>query len=546
MRIVSDDQILDLGFRTEFLKEITDSLNTTRKQFMKRRYDVFKDDTKKYVLEYFQNESAKGEEVIAEIKNRASNISFCRKIIDQKCMVYKDGAKREIADGNEQLQNSLGTLEDVLNINSVMKKTNKYEELFKNALVQVMPYETSKGWKVKLNVLPPFLYDVIEDANNPEEAKVVVFSNFNPERSQANYAQPGMSGYRNESSATSTTEDINQVIEDLNRSEGDELEYVWWSDNYHFTTNSKGEIIPGRQEVDLINPVGELPFVDFSREKDGSFWAVGGEDLVEGSILLNVLLTDLYYIAKFQGMGIGYMFGKGIPKNLKVGPSTFVTLEVEQGDPTPQLGFASSNPPIDSHIKMIEGYLAYLLSTNNLDAGTIIGTLTASSATSGVQEAIKRSENLDDVEDQQESYRDNEPVLFRLVFKWLNMFYERGLLAPEFSAVGKIPEETKVVVRFNKPSAYQGENEKLAAIEKRLELGISSKVGAVIADNPGMTKEEAEELLDTITLETAKERKQKIRLYIPEQPLMNKKKIVEEEDEDGDIEDNTQDKASAE
>lgn len=543
MKIINDSEILNIDFRQQFLQDITGSLNTARKNFMKRRYDVFKDDTKKYVLEYFKNESASGEEILEEIKNRASNISFCRKIIDKKCLVYKDGAKREVVDQYEAFQSAIDLLIDMLNLNSVMKKVNKYEELFKNSLVQVVPYESQTGWRVKLNVLPPFLYDVIEDANNPEAAKVIVFSNYNPKRSQANYTAPEMSGFRNKTTQIAATEDLNQIMIDLEYQPNDEPEYVWWSDNYHFTTDSKGEIIQGRQEPDLSNPIGELPFVDFSRDKDGNFWVLGGEDIVEGSILLNVLLTDLYFIAKFQGMGIGYMFGKGVPKNMKVGPSSFVTLEVEQGDPTPALGFASSQPPIESHIRMIEGYLAYLLSTNNLEAGSIVGSLNATTAASGIQEVIRRAENIDDIEDQQEIYKDNEPDIFRITLKWLNLYFDLGLLDEKFKAIGKIPENIRVVTKFSKPHTFLSEKERLDVIEKRLALGLDSKLDAIMRDNPDLTKDEAIEKLARINEESAMENMAKMKMFqspiapVAEMPMDKMTMMESEEDEDEEEED---------
>lgn len=547
MKIKNDSEILNQDLRVQFIQEINSPANITRKKFMKRRYDVFKDDTKKYVLEYFEDESSAGEDILPEIKNRASNISFCRKIIDKKCMVYKDGAKREVAgDDSEELQTAIDLLTNLLNINSVMKKANKYEELFKNSLVQVVPYETNQAWKLKLSVIAPYLYDVIEDSNNPELAKVVVLSSYKVNSYGEASTSSNADGVRGDYSNQSGYADLNDTIQSLSQDPNEQVEYIWWSDNYHFTTNAKGELIPGKQEDNLANPIGELPFVDFSRDKDGNFWAVGGEDIVEGSILLNVLLTDLYFIAKFQGMGIGYMFGKGVPKNMKVGPSSFVTLEVEQGDPTPSLGFASSNPPIDSHIRMIEGYLAYLLSTNNLEAGSIVGTLTAQSATSGVQEAIKRSENLDDVEDQQEVYRDNEPQIFKLVFKWMNLYFDRGLLADDFLMVGKIPDNTRVVTKFNKPQTYLSAKDRLDVIEKRLTLGLDSKIDAIMQDNPNLTKEEAEEKLERINQEVADNQRSKMQMYMPanKKPEMTQDDMDEEEDGEEDGEDNVQDKAA--
>ena len=96
--------------------------------------------------------------------------------------------------------------------------------------------------------------------------------------------------------------------------------------------------------------------------------------MVDGSIALNLSLTNLAYILKFQGMGIFYLFGKGIPKeNIRIGPSTIITLDMEEGDPNPTAGFANPGAPIDQHLKSMEQHLAFLLSTNGLEVSTIQG-----------------------------------------------------------------------------------------------------------------------------------------------------------------------------
>lgn len=496
-KIGNEDSILDLSMRMKIISDIEGPENSERKDISKKRYEVFKDNTAQFVIENLRSEL--GHEVVKEIIHRTSNISICRKIVDKKALVYKDGARRTLSPLVEDDQVKLDELIDITGFNSVVKKVNSYLELFKNTEVYIYPYYDSAqdAWDIKLKVLRPHDYDVVEDAENPEIGRVYVFSYYtSADASDSRYADVNESGFhdRNDSSLSFRAGDQrDQTIADSPSDEGaNDKEYVWWTNKFHFTTDGSGRVIKDKSPEDLLNPIGELPFVNFSKDKDGSFWALGGEDLVDGSILINMLLTDLYYIAKLQGMGIFYLFGKGVPKSIKVGPSDAIILETNEESPEPKIGFASSNPPIEAHMKMIEQYLAMLLSTNNLEVNTIQGELKATSANSGIQEMIRRAENTDDIEYQREQYKRKEPEIFRKLIKWINFYGDKNLVAERFEDIVGLDPEHKIKLTFNAPSQFMTEGERLEIIEKRRDLSLDSVIDSMIRDNPELTLEEAE------------------------------------------------------
>ena len=514
MKMNNEDQILDIAFRKRVIDEIEGNENRKRKREALKRYEIYKDNVKKYVLEAMQNEST-DKKIVEEIANRSANISFCRKIINKKAMVYKSGVVRTAGLEDETF---IEKLVDITDFNTKMKKTNRYSELFKNATVEIMPYAdpATNKYKYIIKVLPPYLYDVIEDEINPEVPRVYIKSYFS-EEGASKYRTENMAGFREGGETINQKEGdgIDQIIADTPSDFGANNKlYIWWSNKYHFTTDHKGFIVEGKQEDDYANPIGVLPFYNFSKEQDGQFWAIGGDDIIEASVTLNILLTDLFYIAKYQGMGIGYLFGKGVPKNMKVGASSFISVDIDEGDPTPQIGFASSNPPIAAHLDMIERYVAFLLSTNNLEPGTVQGQMSAAGAASGIQEMVRKSENMDDITDQQEMYRDGEPVLFDILIKWHNLYYERGMLIDELQALGKIDEKLNIKPRFMEQQAFVTEQEKLDIIEKRKSLGLDSMIDSIIRDNPDLSREEAEERIKRILkeklLETSKQMKEEI------------------------------------
>lgn len=542
--INKEADVLDEDYRKMIIKEINGDENISRKEEMKKRHDIYRDLTKKYVLELVREEQ--GDNAFSEILHRVSNVSIAKKIINKKSGIYANGVRRQVVGVDEDTR-KVELLEDLLEINQKLKKTNRYVELFKNTAVQVIPWldESNDRYRLLVNVLAPYKYDVIADRVNPEHAKVYVTSYFNEgdPNNSIDYAQPGQSGKREGATIRSGASNfragdaIDQSIANSPNDQGIGCQhYVWWTSNYHFTTDKHGKIIPGLQEDNYANPIGALPFVNYSADQDGNFWAVGGEDLIDGSVLLNLLMSDMYYIAKFQGMGLGYLFGKGVPKNLKVGPASFISLEVQEGDPTPQIGFANASPPIQDHMKMIEQYTAYLLSTNNLEPGTIQGSLSATSAESGVQEMVRKAELVEEQEDKRDMYLRNEYKLFAIIQKWIKLFGEKKLLVEDLKEIGAMTEMLDLNIKFKDAKSMVTETEKLDIIDKRKLLGLDTRIDSLILDNPELSRDEAEDKLkELMEAELLESRKSVLSMINPED-----KKNFEEKDEVEDGEDDIQ------
>lgn len=553
MRLNNEDDILKEDFRSSVLAEIESQENVNRKEEALRRYECYKDFTKKYVLQRIADEM--GVNTAIDVKNRISNISFCRKIIDKRAQVYKDGAVRVLTDNEgvklEEAQVSVDKVYRKIDANSRMKKVNKFSELQKNCSLFVMPYKDSRSqkWKYKLYPLQSYLYDVIEDEANPEEPLVVIFSYFTSRRTQnlqqAPLDQSGNLSERDRLNITYNTgsdfrlgNGVNEIIADSPSDEGEsQKKFIWWSHKYHFTTDEKGIVIDSGDN--MINPIGELPFVDFSIYQDGSYWALGGDDLVDGSILLNLLLTDLFYITRYQSFGIMYAYGKNIPENMKIGPREAIVIKMQEGDPTPSIGFATPQAALDSVMSQIEKYLALLLSTNNLEPTEITSSVSASNASSGLQEMIKKSVNTDDIEDQQQIYKDGEPKVYKILSKWHNLYLDRGQLDPEFAEVGKLDENANLSVKFLKPQAYMTEKEKLEVMQLRKDLGIDTMVDTLMRDNPELNHEEAEKRLLEILETKIKEDMIKLKNMVTPRPEIDPEMNEDVENESDIQADNT-------
>lgn len=496
MKFNNEDMILDKNTRLLLIKEIEGAENVSRKRESLRRYEILNDRIKKYILENLLVEL--DPETVKDMQSRIATVNIYKKVVSKKARVYKTTPKRVAADGTDQDQ--LDNFVDNLKLNVKMKKANRYLEALNNTDVFVRPIKevndvTGNGspkWSYRIDPLPCHKYDVIEDANDPERAMGYILSHF---RSAPAYLGNDPQN-RDRSGAVANFRDGDQKDQMIADSPNDvDKEYTFWGNKYHLTFNKDGDIIPSKSGDGNLNPIGKLPIVSLAKERDGAFWSMGGDDLIEGSILINTVLSDIYYIAKMHGTGLFYMFGKGVPKSYKVGPNQAITMNIEEGDPTPEIGFANANPQLSEHKDLVEQYLAILLTTNDLEPGSVQGTLNAVSAASGIQEIIMKSEPMGSVEDDQEIFKDTEPEIVNIAAAWHNLYLEKGLLIDSLAKTGVMPSDIDYSIKFGAVQQFINEKEKLEVIEKRLEIGLDDMVDAMILDNPDLSSTEAEDRL---------------------------------------------------
>jgi len=532
----SEEQILDPSFRAQVIREISSNENVDRKNMELRKYEVYKDQTKKWAIELLARELKR--ETVAEMEKRATNVSICRKIINKLAQCYVNGVVRTVPDEGSQV--AMDFLAEHLRLNSVMKKVDRYSELFHNTMLQIVPYlcedaEEGPQYDLQLKVLPPHAYDVIEDPKNKEKPKVVILTDFveRNQRTQDNFFQPGSDGRNTQGIIPNFHQGDRkeQTIADSPEDAGQEnREYIFWSPKYHFTCNGKGEILVDKSPEGNLNPIQALPFVNFAGDQDGQFWARGGDDLVDGAVLINVLLTDMNAIANVQGWGQLVIKGKNVPTYIQGGPHTALKMEYEKDDPVPDVQFVSSNPPLDIWMQMIEQHVALLLSTNNLSPASVAGKLDAANFPSGIAMLIEQSESTAEVQDKQRLFKDAEPQVWRILKKWIDVYAPTGQLEEKLSDGGSKLLTTEVNLKFMNPKPVISEKEKLETLKMRQELGISTIVDLILMDNPDLTEEEAEKKALEISKENM-ERAAKTAAMVAES-VMNGDKDGEQSDDD--------------
>lgn len=504
MKLFFEDQILDAKFRKQVIDEITAPENIERKREYLKRYEIYKDKTKKWVKKALLDEGLEPETVV-QMVNRGSNVSICRKVVNKLARTYSGGVERQAE--VDEVSNQIHEYARLLSFDEKMRKGDRYRELHKNCLFQIVPEmvsditEAQRVFKPKMRVMAPWQYDVIEDSRDNEVMRVVILSDF-VEQGGVMAASEYRAGVHDDTVLHGQTNNKDDLIADSpsDSGKGQKRLFVWWSDKYHFQTNENGEIVTIEGNEEGLNPIEILPFANNPDEQDGEFWAQGGDDLIDGSILVNKLLTDMFFIAFLQGFGQWVFKGKNISEKFKMGPNHAIILDYDPSndDPAPDADIISSNPPLDAWMRMIEQYVALLLTTNNLSPSNVAMKLDANQFPSGIALLIEKSEATDDISDKQKSYKDIERKLWEVLRRWHNLYFDTGELSDDYSWLGRFPDEMDVAIKFNDIKPVVTEKEKLEMIKLRKELGLDSAIDLLKLDNPDLTDQEAEEKLKSI------------------------------------------------
>jgi hypothetical protein len=507
MRLFTEEQLLDQGFRALVIGEITGGENVERKQYALKRHEIYRDKVKKWVVDSLHREGLK-KETVEQMSTRASSISITKKVANKLAQSYVHGVIRKADSPTDQ--DTLDDLAREMDFDTKMKKVDRFLQVFKNCLQYIKPEVVSrestpesKKHRIRAQVFSPWQYDVIEDFHDKEMVRAVVLTDFTERNKSTFVAVPEGSDGRNVPNNTYREGDEkDQVIADNPADEGKEhRKFIWWSDSYHFTTNSQGEIIGELSPEDLLNPIKRLPFINYAEDQDGNFWAEGGEDLIDETIVINKQITDVSNIAYHQGWGQPVATGKDLPDKMEVGPDKLLKLDQDStDDPTPQFFYASSNPPIDSWMRMIEQRVALLLSTNNLSPRNISGSLNAAEFPSGIAMLIENSESTADMQDRQKTFQDNEPLAWEIVRLWQELLRERDALSEDFSNIDTL-KSSDVKLEFVGLKQVVTEKEKLEEIKMRKELGINTQIELIMRDNPGISEKDAEKKLMDIQKE---------------------------------------------
>jgi hypothetical protein len=523
MRIKTESDLLNQATRAKIIEEIEGRENLVRKFDAYKRYQCYKDKTSAYVVDLLLRQF--DVETVEEMRYALSNISIVKKVIDKLARVYSNGCERSINE-DEEATEILRELEKRLDVNSAVKKANRFLKLEKNVDLFVKPCpvygitEADLKWGVKLEVLVPYLYDIVEDYYDRSKALCVVLSDYQPpavslltmdgKRSPVPLANAALGS--SPSNSLSKPDGKDQIIadskDDQKQGEGPQKTYVFWSKNYHFTCDPKGEIIPDQNNPNNLNPLKVFNHINFGIDQDGAFWAEGGNDLIDGAVLINAMVTHTLHVGTVQGYGQFYMTGENLPRSIKVGPTKAIIAEYKKDEQAePKMGFLNANPQLSDLRGLIEMYIALYLTTNNLSTSGVSTQLSGGNTLpSGIALIIDKAESLEDIQDQRQVFIDKEPDMWEAINQVL-ITYTDNQLVDELKGL-QLPADFKenFNLKFNDPSPIMSEKEKLENLKIRQDMGIDTMITLLMKDDPSLSEEQAESKLQKLIEQRIKEK----------------------------------------
>lgn len=497
--------ILDHEYRKHVIEQIESDENYKRKQESLKRYEIYRGRLEPYVYNVLQRNLSS--ETLDQMRV-ISSINVTKRIVDEESSIYMKRPDRMVHNSDDKTDELVGNIYSICRVNTALKKANAMLNLQEQCCLQVVP----KGGKLKVKVLQPHHYDVIPAAD-PEDAAVYILSQYDKDKlfdrvgNQNNHApQPSAVEYRDD-------DRMNQSIGDA----GDWMQsrgtYVWWSDLYHFSTDSDGNIINPETGVPfegafderlILNPLGRKPFIDVKQDSDGEYWQRYANSTVDFAIDLALIISDIAETLRLQGFGQAVISATEPPVDMKIGPNTTLFLKKSKNaDPgaQPQFEFVSPNPDLNGSIEVLNAMVSLFLTSKGQDAGTVTSEgASAQRFSSALDRLLASIEKFEASEDDFSLFKWVEAELFELFKDWLELFsgVSDGGLMSDLSGI--IPEDVSFDVQFQKPNTEITDKEKYLYLMQKVDDGAMTMVELIMQDRD-VDEDKAREILENIAEE---------------------------------------------
>lgn len=450
------------------MSEIESFENRKRKDQSLKQFEVYMDRMEPFVKKYLEKWYS-GEDVMD--LPLITSINLCKRIVKQEAGVYKTCPTRTFENVTDEQKLVLEQVYKDLEIDTMLAKSNEYFKLQAQNNIQIIPF---KG-KLKMRVLLNHQFDVIPDEQFPEMADSYILGGFDKSMSL-----PQLDANQDNS---------NQTIADPDDYKTMKLS-VLWSNDYNFLINSKGEVV-GEMTP---NPIGICPFVDISPAKDFEFFVRQGQSVTDFTIQFNASLTDMSQIVRLQGFAQAYMIASEgmMPTSMKIGPAICVRMPVNPNQPEvrPEFGFAQPNADLEGSMKFLESMVALFLTSRGLDPKTISANGEGNNFSSGMERLLSMIEKFEASRSDFAVYESAEKKIFQIIKAYLNTYSGTDILQYN---IAPLREDAALSIKFEPPELIETEADKMAMIEKKLDLGLMSKVEA-IAEDRDISREEAEKV----------------------------------------------------
>jgi hypothetical protein len=487
---------LNQSERADILKELLgNEENLRRKEASLMRFEIYKGRQAPFIMSRLMKDIGKD---AVQNSRTITSINLTKRIIDEQAAVYKNEPIRSFSNVNEVQEAHIRNLYQQGAIDQKLKKTNRVFKLNHQAALQVVP----RDGKILYRPLLDHHYDVVPRVDDPEQADCYIVSSFDKRRLMGR-----MHNQSKDITKQYLSDGWNQKIAEPDDYMAKKNLFYWWSRDYNFITDSKGnfvnemgeKIVP--RDDELLNPLMELPFIDVARDKDFEYFVRGGSLVVDFSLDLGVMLSDVSEINRLQGFSQAVISSTEEPKDIKIGPRRVLWLKIKPhavDAERPTFQFASPNPDLASSLKLLGDFTSLFLTSEGMSPKLVNTASENEKYTSGLDRFLSMVQKFEASQDDLDMFATIEQKVLDLTVAWNNLFYnvtENGF-ADDLSGV-ILPEDAEVKVEFSQPKMILSETEKLEVISRKKELGLISDVEAIMFDR-NVNEETAQRIKDNI------------------------------------------------
>ena len=509
------------------IKEIDGEAEKNRRALAKKRHDIYRDGGKAFLVEQIEREFSR--EALKEM--RLAPVNILKKIINKRAQVYKKSPTRSAESQTDQALIDYYT--DELGLNTLMQKANRAYCLQANSVIYTRPvFEPKEGYYcIKSDVVQPYLYSVVSDELNKSDIKAFVFNAFVEEGrvtpQQDVPSATGVQSYSKERGYKSGKD----LVQSNEIDTEEKRQFIFWSNEQHFTTDDNGNLVliegvdPAEQ---VVNPIGMMPVVNITKDRDNEPWAIQGDDMVDLTIAIQLGWSDLLTIAKHQGFSLLTISSEEEPKKLTMGINKAIWLRTSPDGNAASMQYVQAQSPLDQYKTLLMELLGLLLTTNDMDPGSIGGANSQRSFTSGFHQLIAMSDNIEAVEADKPVFLEAEKEHWEIIKAWHNALYDANALEPEAKALGRFSEDFEVQVSFADVKPLSSEDEVITRIEKLMAQGLITRFDAMKKLWPDLKDEQVLQKIKEIDQERMVKASAVIKEIAPDQPTEGSDFVVED------------------
>jgi hypothetical protein len=494
----------DADSRLKLIGSINSENNEARKQVNLKQFEVQGGRIQQFVLE-----SLKGQLNPDSVREMpvVSSINVQSAVVNKKATIYKKKPNREFTETDDEQSETLELIYNDMKADMRLNKSNKNFVYQDQSIGMIIP----KNGKLIMRIFSMHQIDAIVDMEDPESSDGFIISAFD----RTNYMQldselkqrnvpTGDIGRSNRSAANSNQ---NEEVAEKYQFQKYVEKYIVWSKQYNFMMNGLGEIIDPETgetstEVDISSPLASeniMPFFEIARDKDFEYFVRSSNALTDFTIQFNERLSDLAMTQKMDGFAMGILKTPSDlkPVDMQIGHSLMIHLPTDDEGKEVDFQFVSPNSNIAESSDATDRLLNYFITSEGLGGDVVNSKGETQEATSGIDRFLQSIQKIEAHVDDYELYRCAEQDIYKIIKAWLRVLNNSDALDKKYK-VPTLNPESEIHVEYYKPEMMQTHSEKIANIEKLMDLELMSRKEAIMELRELSDNDKAQEILDDI------------------------------------------------